>query len=509
MPSVPSPLRTLLSRLSTAGVSYAALATLVAVAGLLAAAGNDFSSTTVLVLYGAAFLPYAAVLTGAGNASITAWWYVAAAAGTRAALISADPVLSDDIYRYIWDGRVGLSGVNPFVHPPSAEALSSLRDASIWPHINHPEVPTIYPPGAQYLFEFNAALGGGIAGLKALFVAFELLAVVVCWRWLREKFDRQQLLTAFAAYALNPLVFVEVAWSGHIDVVAWSLLAVGLVIWQFDDSPRSGAWASVSVGAGAAVKFLGLMSLPLLVFDRNSSETSTRPLRQRLAAPAIAVAVVAISYLPMTGAGAKLFSGFGTYAASWRGNDGGYRLVHETTAAALRSWSDEHRRADGGVRFEFEALDGVYRQIGWTKQWEGETVPDTTYTARGLAAIVGKFAAALVVGLALLWCLVLGSRPLEGTLLLFVVLYLFAPVLHPWYVAWLVPFAALRRRSTELLFSFTVLAAYLAWRSSELGGAWHVPTWAVAVEYGSVTLALWLESSLDSSPTPGASANRT
>jgi hypothetical protein len=470
----------------------------------MAVVGDALSNTALLVLYAAAFLPWAAALPGAEAASISSWWFVAAGGAIRAFLIPASPIFSDDIYRYVWDGRVGLAGINPFVHPPSSEALAHLRDA-LWPQINHPDIPTIYPPGAQYLFQANAALGGGVAGLKPLIVAVEVTAMAVCWRWLREHWDRDRLLFAFAAYALNPLVFVEVAWSGHLDAVAWSLLIVGLVVWQHDDSARSGALSSATVGASASVKFLGLAALPLLVFDRGSASSHARPLWQRLAAPVAVLGVLVATYLPMADAGTKLFSGLGTYAASWRGNDGGYRVLHETTEGALHRWGGAESRQEDELFYHFGALDGLYRELGWTTNWKGKTVPDTTYSAAEIASIVGKAAAALVVGLALLWCLILGRRPLEGTALSLLALYLFAPVVHPWYVAWLVPFAALRRRATGLVFSFTVLAAYLAWRSAAAGGNWHVPRWAVAAEYGAVLLTFWLESSLRREGSPEVS----
>jgi hypothetical protein len=70
----------------------------------------------------------------------------------RAVLIPTDPVvLSKDMYRYIWDGRVQQNGINPFLYPPSSEELKPLRDDKIYPNINRKDYPTIYPAGAQLL----------------------------------------------------------------------------------------------------------------------------------------------------------------------------------------------------------------------------------------------------------------------------------------------------------------------------------------------------------------------
>src|SRR5690606_24069474 len=64
------------------------------------------------------------------------------------------PILSDDLYRYIWEGKVILSGHNPFVEAPDSAALPSLAEKypEVHRHVNHPEFAAIYPPVAQLLF---------------------------------------------------------------------------------------------------------------------------------------------------------------------------------------------------------------------------------------------------------------------------------------------------------------------------------------------------------------------
>lgn len=493
-PSLLAPLR---DRLSSPVATYGALAALVAGAGLLASFAPQLTSTAVLAAYAALFGPYLLLTLGAEESQVPFWVLVAAALLARAVFLPATSLLSDDIFRYVWDGRVGLSGINPFVHPPNADALAHLRDQAIWANVNHPDVPTIYPPGAQYLFQFNALLGGGVAGLKALFVAIEAGCVAAVWRLLAGSWSEDRLRFAFIAYALNPLIFIEVAWSGHIDVVAWALLAVGIAAWQAEDSTRNAVISAVAIGTSIAVKFLGLLALPLLLFDRSDESTPNRHAGRRIGVCAAAVGILVSSYIPMAGAGSELFSGFGTYASSWRGNDGGFRLVHSLSRSTLESWATPDQRSQGEVLIRFRELDPLYRRLGWTKTWQGETVPDSTFVAERFATNFAKATAVFVLALALLWAILGRRRPLDGLSLLLLALFVFAPVVHPWYVAWLVPFAALRGRATGLVFSFTVLAAYLGWRSHELGGPWRVPDWAVALEYGAVLAVFWLESALE------------
>jgi hypothetical protein len=94
----------------------------------------------------------------------------------------------------------------------------------------------------------------------------------------------------------------------------------------------------------------------------------------------------------------------------------------------------------------------------------------------------------------MLWALVMRRDPIAGTLLVLLALFFMAPVVHPWYVAWLVPLAALRRSKTALVFAFVVLAAYVGWMNARAGGSWMVPHWLVAVEFGVVGVVWFWES---------------
>ena len=71
----------------------------------------------------------------------------------RLVLVGVEPLLSTDLYRYIWDGRVQAAGINPYAHVPADPALAALRDAAIYPHINRADYAvTAYPPVAQMFF---------------------------------------------------------------------------------------------------------------------------------------------------------------------------------------------------------------------------------------------------------------------------------------------------------------------------------------------------------------------
>ena len=70
----------------------------------------------------------------------------------RLVLVPTPVVLSSDIHRYLWDGRVQWAGINPYRYPPAAEELAALRDAQVHPQINRPTKRTVYPPGMEALY---------------------------------------------------------------------------------------------------------------------------------------------------------------------------------------------------------------------------------------------------------------------------------------------------------------------------------------------------------------------
>src|SRR5258706_16263194 len=67
-------------------------------------------------------------------------------------LLPSLSTLSDDMYRYIWDGRVQAQGISPYRFPSDASELAYLRDGFIWGHMNRLSAVTVYPPGAQLAF---------------------------------------------------------------------------------------------------------------------------------------------------------------------------------------------------------------------------------------------------------------------------------------------------------------------------------------------------------------------
>ncbi len=220
----------------------------------------------------------------------------------RAVLLPVAPELSDDFHRYLWDGHVQLAGINPFLHAPASEALDGLRTA--WSHlINHPEVPTIYPPLAQIVFLGVAWAGGGVWALKLLWTALELSAALALAR-VAERSGRP-VGRVLVLYLWSPLLVVETAWNAHVDALGIAALALVLLLRR--PGLRGGA-----LGLAAAAKLAPAAALPSLVR------------RAGWKAGAAFTGVLVLLHLPYLDAGAGLFAGLGAYASEWRFMAGPY-----------------------------------------------------------------------------------------------------------------------------------------------------------------------------------------
>ncbi|WP_419949947.1 glycosyltransferase 87 family protein [Candidatus Palauibacter sp.] len=230
----------------------------------------------------------------------------------RVGVLPAAPLLSEDIYRFMWDGWVQRHGVNPYVHAPSSPALAELR-TEWWPLINHADVPTIYPPGAQLVFALLAWAGPAWLVFKLAWLAADLAVA-----WLIHRLSRDRGPLPLLLWLWSPLVIVEVAWNGHLDPLGLAPMLGAVAL-------AGGAWpawrSGALLGMGAAVKFAPLGALPALARLRG------RSLPQAGLAVVAALALPLLLYLPYAGAGASLFSGLRTYADVWEFNAGIYRVL--------------------------------------------------------------------------------------------------------------------------------------------------------------------------------------
>jgi alpha-1,6-mannosyltransferase len=177
----------------------------------------------------------------------------------RLSILFAPPYLSDDIYRYVWDGRVQAAGVNPYRYIPAAPELAQLRDESIYPKINRKDwAHTIYPPVAQVAFFLTTRISESVTWMKATMVLFELVTFWAVVQLLTLIGRPRQLLLM---YAWHPLVVWEFAGSGHVDAISIAFIALALLAWQ----RKSNLGAGVALACATLVKLFPIVLVPAML----------------------------------------------------------------------------------------------------------------------------------------------------------------------------------------------------------------------------------------------------
>jgi len=225
------------------------------------------------------------------------------------------PGSDDDIHRYVWDGRVQRLGYNPYIVVPSDHALGALHTPETRT-LNNPDIPSPYPAGAQLFFRAVTAIHESVFALKVAFVVCDLAIVLVLLDILRCSGQGAHWVLA---YAWNPLLAIEVAGSGHIDIVGALLLLLSFAALE----RRWRAIAAVAFGLAVAVKFLPIVLLPLYWK------------RVRMRDAALAAVVVGLLYVPFLNHGRIPIGSLGTYVQSFRFNDPVFATLERAAAPQL------------------------------------------------------------------------------------------------------------------------------------------------------------------------------
>lgn len=319
----------------------------------------------------------------------------------RACLLPTDSaVLSKDMYRYIWDGRVQQNGINPYQHPPDADELRKFRDNTIYPSLNRKSYPTLYPAGAQIFFRlFHMIVGDSVIGYKSLMTLFDVLTLFVLLALLRVYgFDDIR----FIIYAWNPLVIFEIAYSGHLEglTVFWMVLALYL------NATHKSMLAVASLAISSAIKLYPALLLPALL---NPGE--------RIKGILTFAVSIFLLYLPFFAAGRKVLGFLPIYL------------------------QDPYESFNLGLKYLVMHL-----------------LPQLNYYLLSKIFLLGLLAAGSVV----FFKSKQKNQAIRYAYLLTGFLIVLMPAsLHPWYVIILIPFLCFYPAVAWLLFSCTVTLSYL------------------------------------------------
>jgi alpha-1,6-mannosyltransferase len=332
------------------------------------------------------------------------------------------PGADDDIHRYVWDGRLQRLGYNPYLVIPSDPAATGLHTAETRT-MNNPDLPSPYPAGAQLFFRAVTSIQESVFAFKVAFVICEFAVVFVLLEVLRRTGQGAHLVLAFA---WNPLLAIEVAGSGHIDIVGALLLVVSAAALL----RRWRTTAAVTIGLAIAVKFLPVVLLPLYWK------------RVRIRDAALATVVVALLYLPFLNHGRISIGSLGTYVKDFRFNGPIFAALHQVAPSPFLAG--------------LAVLTGLATAT-WYRMRRGTTELSPEQFAWS------QFA----------W-------PMAASLLC-------APVVFPWYLLWLLPFLTSPSTLLIIMWTVSIIPVYVQWHLRALGRPWGtLPVWTMLVEYGCV-----------------------
>lgn len=229
------------------------------------------------------------------------------------------PSLSEDIYRYLWDGMLLTQGQNPYPLAPQQLPQFQAEHPDLYEAMAHRTRTSIYPAAAQLLFLLSNLLWGpSVIGWKCLLLAFESLFFLVLIRGFRVTPEK------FCLWALNPLVLLEFYSSGHVDLVAVVFFVGGIYLLS---SRSVQFWSPVLLAGATLVKIYPAFTIPLFL----ARWLRRRHLIKMTSIYTIAIAVPSLLLILSWGGAADSLASFwnifSIYRESWRFNSLPYLLV--------------------------------------------------------------------------------------------------------------------------------------------------------------------------------------
>jgi hypothetical protein len=328
----------------------------------------------------------------------------------RLAVLWCEPSLSEDFYRYRWDGQVQVADHSPYDFPPGAPELQSLRD-EYYDRINHKEFRTPYSAFAEILFHVFARISANVVFFKSFLAIFDLFLLEIIRRLLQKE---NRSAAWLLIYAWHPLPIIEFAGSGHMDVVGICLLFFSYLLLYH----RQAAVSGIMFAAAVLTKYLPGLVLPWLVKEGKWKFV--------IAGGTAGLLLLLAYYSPDW----KMFSGVFSYYKKWRFNDS---------------------------------------LFGFLYVWLGGAEP---------ARIAGMLFTVLAAG----FCLAAKFSFYRSAFIVFGTVILFSPVVHPWYLCWVLPFLVFHPNKPWLFLCGWIMLAYLV-RHLYPVGVWKPVLWLKLLIY--------------------------
>lgn len=399
-------------------------------------------TTILFLLYSCLFATYIASYYTTEELNIKQYLYIAI--GLRLLLLFSVPLLSDDIYRFIWDGRLLANGISPFKALPIDYITNqSLQipgiDSALFNLLNSPEYFTVYPPLSQLVFWFAAVISpdrilGSILVIRVSIVLAEVSSIFLITRLLKH----YQLPTKnILLYALNPLVVLELTGNLHFEafVILFTLLAIYLIL--KGKTLLSGISWSLAIG----FKLIPLIFLPFFIRRLN--------LKNQLVLYAITGFVTILLFLPLYD-----------------------RALIDGLSSSLTLYFQ---------KFEFNA--SVYYLIRTIGYW---------FKGYNIIAHLGPTLAILtlvaIIGVSLLSSF--SKKNLPAVMMWSLLIYLsLATTVHPWYITTLVVLSIFSTYRFPILWSLLIFVTYAGYSIS----GYVEPIYLIVLEYLALVIFIGYE----------------
>ena len=325
------------------------------------------------------------------------------------------PALSDDVYRYLWDGKLVVGGISPSECTPKQWLAQQpfFDPEGLFPLLNSKEYYSVYPPVQQVIYAFVNLISGQnillqLVTLRLLVILAEFGSMVLILKLLRRyKRPVEELML----YALNPLIIIEFVGNLHGEVFMVFFLLLFMWLWVKDKL----ILGSIAFGLAVLTKLLPLMFLPAIIFKMKWN--------RGLLFGFLVGLVTVLGFLPMA------------------------------NMDQLIQMNDSLKKYF--LSFEFNgSIYYLIREIGFW--WKGYNI----------IHLSGKIVPFIVLGLILGLSILKRKQWNLPSFIMFIWMayYLFATTVNPWYVAVLVPFSILSKYRSAFLWTLLIPLSYHAFR---------------------------------------------
>jgi hypothetical protein len=373
------------------------------------------------------------------------------------------PELSDDIFRYLWDGLQILQGNNPYTYAPLNTQLFDGMSADLLKKVNHPELITIYPPAAQLIFLTGVFMTKSVIGFKTMLCIIDLATCMVIIKILAKM---GLPVWRSVLYAWHPLPVLEIASSGHIDGAGIFFFLLSIYLLQSINGTKEKTsflkegsfilFAGSAFGTAALIKLYPLFLFPLFMIVI----TGFKKLLFSLGVIA-SITILTVPFMPDL---YNIFDTLGIYLKNWEFSNFAFRTLRDLTSSG-----DISRLI---LALTFLSIVSFFTISLWRKRLHNER-----YVISSRMSVNEQVMKPVI-------SINMFTDFLKSLYMIYFAFLLLTPTLYPWYVLSLVCIFPFMAWPAGIIFSWAIFLSYYIIINYALIGLW--------VENDYVSGMIWL-----------------